>query len=214
MQSTKVKICGLSEPITLQTAIDARADFLGFIFFPPSPRHLTIEKAKSLTAMVPTHIPKVAVLVDPTNDDLDQIVHEVGFTMLQLHGKESISRVTEIRDRYHLPIIKAFPVWTKEDVHAYQPYRDVIDYVMFDAKPPKDAKLPGGLGIAFDWTLLQDHAIEKPWFLSGGLTPHNVASAIALTHPTVVDVSSGVESSPGIKDQALIQAFIDAVKGI
>ena len=211
---TRVKICGLRTQEHVEVAARAGAAYVGFVFFEKSPRHLTIAEAAPLAAGAPDGIAKVALTVDAPDDYLDAIVNAVPLDMLQLHGKESPARVLAVKARYGLPVMKAVGLRDRDDLAALDLYQDVADQILVDAKPPKDAALPGGNGLAFDWTLLLGRVWRRPWMLAGGLTPENVALAIRSTNARQVDVSSGVESAPGIKDSELIAAFIAAAKGM
>ena len=209
----RVKICGLREPGHVAAAVASGAAYLGFVFFPKSPRHLEIPAAASLVVSVPPGIAKVALTVNATDAELDAITDAMPLDMLQLHGKESPARVAEIRARYGLPVMKAVGVAEPEDTAAIDIYAKVADQLLIDAKPPKGAELPGGNGLAFDWNLVARKYWPCPWMLAGGLTPQNVAEAIRLTGARQVDVSSGVETGPGQKDADLIRDFIAAARG-
>jgi len=207
-----IKICGLSRPDTLEVALEAGADFVGFVFFPPSPRNLAIEAARPLGAQVRERAGKVALTVDANDDFIAAIVAALKPDMLQLHGKETPDRVVAVRTRFGLPVMKALPIASRADLAAIRPYSEVADRLLFDARPPADATRPGGLGNIFDWTLLKGVDARVPWMLSGGLDPGNVIEAIAVTGATGVDVSSGVERAPGEKDPGRIRAFIRAAR--
>lgn len=209
----RVKICGLKERAHVDAAVEAGARYLGFVFFPKSPRNIALDQASRLTAGVPPGIAKVALTVDATDADLDRITGEVPLDMLQLHGSETPERVAEVRARYGLPVMKAIGIAGPEDVERIAIYGKVADQLLVDAKAPKGAVLPGGNGLPFDWRLVAKKYWPCPWMLAGGLTPSNVAEAIRLTGARQVDVSSGVETAPGVKDEALIRAFIAAVTG-
>lgn len=208
----RVKICGLREPAHVAAAVAAGAQYLGFVFFDKSPRHLSIGAAAELALGVPEGIAKVALTVDADNVTLDAIVAAVPLDMLQLHGRESPERVAEVKARYGLPVMKAVGVAGRDDLPMLDVYGRVADQILVDAKPPKDAVLPGGNGLAFDWRLIARKYWPCPWMLAGGLTPANVAEAIRLTGARQVDVSSGVESAAGVKDAGLIRAFVDAAQ--
>jgi len=211
---TLVKICGLSEPESLETAILAGADLVGFVFFPKSPRHLLLSQAASLSRQVAGRARTVALTVDARDDELLRILDEVRPNYLQAHGSETPARIGEIKRLTGLPVIKAIKVAGPADVAAAADYVGIADLMLFDAKAPASLKeaLPGGNGISFDWSLLADGQGGLRFMLSGGLTPENVAEAIRMTGAPIVDVSSGVESAPGIKDKALIRKFIEAAK--
>ena len=208
--ATRVKICGLTEAAHVEAAARAGATYMGLVFFPRSPRNLSLPRAAALALQVPMGVAKVALVVDADDAALDAIVQAVPLDMLQLHGHESPARVAEIRARYGLPVMKAVGIAEAADLAAIASYEQVADQILIDAKPPKGAALPGGNGLAFDWRLIAGREWDRPWMLAGGLTPANVAEAVRLTGARQVDVSSGVESAPGIKDPAAIAAFIAA----
>ncbi len=209
-----VKICGLKDSATVAAAADAGARYLGFNFFPKSPRFVTPEQAAALMLDVPMGVAKVALTVNADDATLDEIVSTTTTDMLQLHGSESPQRVVEVRVRYGLPVIKAIGIAEAADLEQIDIYSEVADQLLIDAKAPKGAVLPGGNGLAFDWELLRSRKYwTKPWLLAGGLTPDNAAMAIAKTGAKQLDVSSGVESATGVKDAGLIRAFIDAANG-
>ena len=210
--TTQTKICGIKTPEVLNAAIDAGARFIGFVFYPPSPRHVSIDTAKELALMLPTGVRSVALFVDPTDEQLEQVLGHVQIDMIQLHGEESPSRLSEIKAKYAMPIIKAFPVREAKDIDKCTLYKDA-DWYLFDAKPT-DRTVKGGSGQSFDWSLLNEREFDKKWFLSGGLTPNNVGDALSMLSPYAVDVSSGVESERGIKDLNKIRAFISGVNGV
>ncbi|UWQ90923.1 phosphoribosylanthranilate isomerase [Rhodobacteraceae bacterium M382] len=212
-QDVRVKICGLRTQADVTAAAQAGAAYVGFVFFPKSPRHLTVTVAAELAAAVPAGICKVALTVNATDDDLDAIVAAVPLDMLQLHGSESPDRVAEVKARFGLPVMKAIGVATAEDLDKIDLYSQVADQVLIDAKPPKGSDLPGGNGLAFDWRLLAGRKYwQKPWMLAGGLTPGNVVEAVRMTGARQVDVSSGVESAPGVKDPEMIAALVRAAQ--
>ncbi len=213
MPDVSVKICGLTAPDHVRAAADAGARYLGFNFFLKSPRYVSPKQAAELTALVPVGVAKVALVVNASDAELDSITEAAPFDMLQLHGSESVDRVREIKARYGLPVIKVIGVADGEDLTAIDEFSEVADQLLIDAKPPKNAVLPGGNGLAFDWRLLAGRKYwRKPWMLAGGLNPNNVAEAIRMTGACQVDVASGVESAPGVKDPALISAFIKAAQ--
>lgn len=213
----RVKICGIKTIEMIDVAVDAGADMVGLVFFPNSPRNVTLDEAQALTARVKAragiNTSVVALLVDPTDDLVRAVTDVVQPDYLQLHGHETPDRVVAIRQIAAKPIIKALPVSTVADTRAQLTYR-LIELVLFDAKPPTDATLPGGNGLAFDWSILAEARAHAPFMLSGGLTPLNVADAIRIADPLYVDVSSGVERKPGEKDADLIRAFIAAARGM
>jgi phosphoribosylanthranilate isomerase len=207
-----VKICGLKTPHALDAALDAGADMVGFVFFPPSPRHLGHEAARLLGERVKGRAKKVALTVNATDIELSTLIEALKPDMLQLHGKESPDHVAILRTRFGLPVMKAIPVERKSDLSPVREYARVADRILFDARAPKDATRPGGLGKPFDWHLLQNIEIGVPFMLSGGLDADNVAEALAITRSPSVDVSSGVETSPGEKDPDKIRTFIRAAR--
>lgn len=206
-----IKICGLSTADTLAAALDAGATHIGFIFFPKSPRNIAVADAGALRRAARGRAKAVAVTVDADDATLDAIVVGVAPDMLQLHGKETPERVAEVKARYGLPVIKAFSVSTKADLERAPAFAGIADRLLFDAKPPAGSDLPGGNGVSFDWRLLQDLDDGIDYMLSGGLNAANIADAIRLANPPGIDVSSGVESAPGVKDTALIDDFFRAV---
>jgi len=210
----RVKICGLKDAGSVEAAVLAGARYIGLVFFEKSPRHIDPAKAAALALDVPMGVAKVALTVNASNGFLDALTARVPLDMLQLHGRESPERVAEIRARYGLPVMKALGVADAADLGQIAGYEEVADQILVDAKPPKNAVLPGGNGLAFDWRLLQGRKWQKPWMLAGGLHPGNVAEAIRLTGARQVDVSSGVESAPGVKDRALIKAFVEAASNV
>jgi len=203
-----VKICGLTEAAGLAAAVEAGARYVGFVFFAKSPRHVTPETAAELAAQVPAGVAKVGLFVDPDDAALEAVLARVPLDLIQLHGAETPARVAEIKARCGLPVMKAVGIADPPDLDALWDYGLVADLLLIDAKPPRGAPLPGGNGLAFDWRLLAGRQILKPWLLAGGLTPENVAEAVRLTRAPGVDVSSGVESAPGIKDPQRIRRFI------
>jgi phosphoribosylanthranilate isomerase len=207
-----VKICGLSTPEALDVALDAGADMVGFVFFPPSPRHLAYESARALGTGVRGRAQKVALTVDADDAAFDALVEALRPDLLQLHGRESSARVAELKKRFGLPVMKAIPVETKSDLAAVTPYAGIADRLLFDARAPREATRPGGLGKTFDWQLLENLAPGMPYMLSGGLDAGNVAEALRITRAPGVDVSSGVERAPGEKDPDKIRAFIRAAR--
>ena len=211
MSGVAVKICGLGAADALESAVRGGARRVGFVFYPPSPRNVAIDRAASLAARVPPGVDVVGVFVEPEDSLLDEVLDRAPLSMLQLHGRETPRRVAELRARYGLPTIKAVDVAGKDDLARAETYAGVADRLMFDAKAPPGAALPGGNGVAFDWRLLAGREWRGPWLLSGGLTPDNVAEAVAETGAREVDVSSGVESAPGVKDPARIDAFFAAL---
>ena len=213
----KVKICGIRTIDAAIAAIHDSADFLGFIHFAKSPRHLTLNAMKDLIQAIRSvnaNIPCVSVVVNAENDVLKILRDEVRPDLIQLHGKETPERVAEIAALTHIPLIKAISVSEKSDLDGASAYEPHVEYMMFDAKTPKDAALPGGLGLSFDWTIMRHHAAVKPWFLAGGLSSDNVASAVQLSGAPMLDVSSGVETAPGVKNNGMISDFLKAAKSL
>lgn len=207
-----VKICGLKTIDALEASIEGGADLAGFVFFEKSPRHLTLDAAKALAARAAGRIRTVALTVDASDEALAAIIDAIRPDFLQFHGRETPQRVREAKARFKLPVIKAIGVGAPEDLVAARAYGEG-DMLLYDAKPSPAADRPGGLGLAFDWSLLNAAPRERPWLLSGGLTPESVAEALRATGAPGVDVSSGVESAPGQKDRGLIAAFLRAARG-
>ncbi|THH37161.1 phosphoribosylanthranilate isomerase [Aliishimia ponticola] len=207
-----VKICGLRLQAELAAVADAGARYAGFVFFAKSPRHLETDAARALALTAPPGLAKVALVVNAQTDFLDHLTRTVPLDMLQLHGSEPPERVAEIKARYGLPVMKAVGIADREDLMALPAYEAVADQILVDAKPPRHADLPGGNGLRFDWRLIAGREWTKPWMLAGGLTPQNVAEAVAATGARQVDVSSGVESAPGVKDAVLIHDFVTAAQ--
>jgi phosphoribosylanthranilate isomerase len=207
-----VKICGLKAAEPLEVALESGADMIGFVFFSPSPRHLGYEAARRLSAQVGNRAGKVALTVDANDDTLFDIVEALKPDWLQLHGSETPERVVAVRTRFGLPVMKALPIAQRGDLSPIRLYANVAERLVFDARPSPDATRPGGLGRAFDWTLLQGIDPNIDFMLSGGLDAGNVAQALAITGARGVDVSSGVESTPGVKDPDKIREFIRAAR--
>src|SRR4051794_1877447 len=212
VMSPVVKICGLSTPGTLDVALEAGADMVGFVFFPPSPRNISFAQARALGGRVRAKASKVALVVDADDALLEQIVEALKPDMLQLHGHEPPPRVAAIRESFCLPVMKVLAIETKADLAAIAPYIGVADRLLFDARPPREATRPGGLGRPFDWHLLEGLDLPVPYMLAGGVDPVNVAEALRITRAPGGDVSSGVESTPGVKDPEKIRAFIRAAR--
>jgi phosphoribosylanthranilate isomerase len=204
-----VKICGLSDPAALAAAVEGGARWLGFVFYPPSPRAISPERAADLALHAPEDRTLVGVFVDPDDALLDQVLARARLDAVQLHGAESPERVQEIKARTGCAVIKALQVAEPRDLAPVRHYAAVADMLLFDARPPKErGRLPGGNGLAFDWRLLQDLRLARPWLLSGGLSADNLAAAVTLCRPPAVDISSGVERRPGHKDPAKIRQFL------
>lgn len=208
----KAKICGLSTPEGVQAALDGGAAYVGFVFFPKSPRHIDAEAAARLAEPARGKAEIVAVAVDPDDELLDRIARTLRPDLIQLHGHETPSRAAEVRRRTEARIIKAVPISSAADLDAAQAFDGAADHLMLDAKAPAGAALPGGNGVGFDWALAAGRRYARPWFLAGGLDPWNVGEALAASGAPLVDVSSGVERGPGYKDPRLISAFLDAVR--
>lgn len=211
--SVHSKICGLTNVEAVAAAVESGSRYLGFVFYPASPRHVTPQQAARITRSKPDAVRTVAVIVDMTDEALDAILKEFQPDMLQLHGNEKPERVRAIKERYGLPVIKALKIRTGSDVGACRVFYKVADMLLFDARPP-EGKLPGGNGVAFDWALLKEREFPLPWFLSGGLSAANVTEAVKITGATLVDVSSSLEIAPGIKDPELILQFNKVVASL
>ncbi|MEP0963147.1 MAG: phosphoribosylanthranilate isomerase [Roseobacter sp.] len=212
-QDISVKICGLNKPCDVVAATQAGATYVGFVFFPKSPRNVSMALARELALQTPLGVAKVALTVNADDEFLDVLTQDVPIDMLQLHGSESPERVAQIKARYGLPVMKAIGVADEGDLITIDTYAAVADQLLIDAKPPKNADLPGGNGLSFDWRLLRGRKYwTRPWMLAGGLTPDNVAAAVQLTGAQQVDVSSGVEIAPGEKDANLIADFLNAAQ--
>jgi phosphoribosylanthranilate isomerase len=207
-----VKICGLSTPETLDVALDAGADMVGFVFFPPSPRNVSFETARALGERVRGRAQKVALTVDADDALLEAVVHALQPDVLQLHGRELPARVWALKRHFGLPVMKAIALEAKSDLSAVETYATLADRLLFDARPPREATRPGGLGKSFEWHLLEDIEPGVPFMLSGGLHADNVGEALRITRAPGVDVSSGVERAPGVKDADKIRAFVRAAR--
>lgn len=212
-QDIRVKICGLRTDADVAAAASAGASYVGFVFYPKSPRNVSFQEAAALAVDVPMGVAKVALVVNADDAFLDDLTAAVPLDMLQLHGSETPTRVAEVKARYGLPVMKAVGIADASDLAQIDAYAAVADQLLIDAKPPKNADLPGGNGLAFDWTLLAGRKYwTVPWMLAGGLTADNVAEAVRRTGATQVDVSSGVEGLVGVKDAGLILAFLAAAQ--
>jgi len=208
----QIKICGLTDARGVTAAVDAGANLVGFVFFRRSPRYVSREMAAELASLVPRGVKKVGLFVNPTDAELEKTLKAGRLDMIQLHGKETPARVDAVRMLSGLPVMKALGIETPKDLIDAKAYSEHANWLMFDAKPPKDATRPGGNAVAFDWKLMASYTGKTPWFLAGGLTRANVARAIVESGARLVDVSSGVESGPGVKSPAKIRAFIKAAK--
>lgn len=214
--TVETKICGLSTSEGIEAAVAGGASYIGFVFFPRSPRSVTPEQAAGLRALVPRGVSVVALMVDPDDELVRSVLEHVAPDMIQLHGAETPERVAEIKAMTALPVMKAVAMAGQDDVEKALGYAGTADRLLLDAKPPRDRQnaLPGGNGVTFDWRLIEGREWPLPWMLSGGLTAENVAEAVRLTGAAAVDVSSGVEKAPGIKDAALIGAFLESVRNL
>jgi phosphoribosylanthranilate isomerase len=214
--SVAAKICGLNDEAGIAAAIAGGAAFVGFVFYPPSPRHVTPKRAAALAALVPRGIEKVGLFVDADDDAVAAAVDGAALDMLQFHGGETPARVAGAKHRFGLPVMKAIKIASRADLAAAHDYFHVADRLLFDAKPPEGftGALPGGNGLAFDWQLLGERQWSLPWMLSGGLNAENLREAVTTTHAKFVDVSSGVEGRPGLKDPAKITAFLDRARSL
>jgi phosphoribosylanthranilate isomerase len=209
------KICGLSTAEAVAAAVAGGADFVGFVFYAPSPRNVAPEQVAALSAAVPAGVIRVGLFVDVDDAEIAHVLAAAPLDLLQFHGSESPARLAAVRQRFGRKVMKALPIAEPGDVAAAEPYLGVVDWLLFDARPPRTpGALPGGNGLAFDWRLLAGRRFPIPWMLSGGLTAETVGDAARLTGAEVVDVSSGVERSPGVKDAAKIMAFLAAAKGV
>ena len=205
-----VKICGISTLDDVRACAGAGANYMGLVFFEKSPRNITIPAARDLALAAPMGLAKVALVVNPSDAELDAIAGTVPLDMIQLHGRETPERVAEVKARYGLPVMKAVGIADANDLPKLESYFGVADQILVDAKPPKGGELPGGNGLSFDWRLIAGRRWPCPWMLAGGLTPENVAEAVKMTGAKQVDVSSGVEDSPGQKNAKLIQKFVQS----
>ncbi len=205
-----VKICGLATVDDVRACADAGANYMGLVFFEKSPRNITIPAARELALAAPLGLAKVALVVNPSDAELDAITGTVPLDMLQLHGRETPERVAEVKARYGLPVMKAVGIADGDDLPKLESYFGVADQILVDAKPPKGGELPGGNGLSFDWRLIAGRRWPCPWMLAGGLTAENVAEAVKMTGAKQVDVSSGVEDAPGLKNAELIQKFVQS----
>ena len=209
---TGVKICGITAPDASTAAIDSNVDFLGFVFFKRSIRNLDPITANTLVSRVPAHIKTVGLFVDPVDAEIDYVLAHTKLDMLQLHGNEDASRIANLKSKYKLPVLRAIKVAAPEDLFHLGAIQSVADWILFDAKAEGSNAVPGGNGVVFDWRLLQNLKITKPWMLSGGLNAQNIREALSVLSPDAVDVSSGVDETPGVKSPAKIREFINLVK--
>lgn len=209
----KIKICGLSTPLSIKTAVDAGASYVGFVFFEPSPRNLLLESACKLAQLVPVGICKVALLVNPDDMVLEKLLESVPVDMLQLHGQETPERVAQVKDRYGLPVMKAVSIGNESDLLKISDYAEVSDQLLVDTKSNSNSTLPGGNGQVFDWRMIAGRRWAVPWMLAGGLDSENILEAVRITGANQVDISSGVECDIGVKDNKMIAEFIQTVRG-
>jgi phosphoribosylanthranilate isomerase len=210
--SVDVKICGITDAAALQAAVKGRASYVGFVFYPPSPRALKVDVAQKLAESVPAHITTVGLFVDPKDDRLFAFSRNVPLGLIQLHGKETPERVAEIRMMTGIPVMKAFGIGSAEDFKQVAAYEEVADMYLFDAKPSPQTSLPGGNAESFDWSLLKGRTFTKPWLLAGGLNARNIADAVKASEAKGVDISSGVEDRPGHKSPEKIQEFMERAR--
>jgi phosphoribosylanthranilate isomerase len=210
--SIAVKICGLKNEEGVKAAVDAGADYVGFVFFAKSPRCVDAATAAPLVLSLSHSVTPVGLFVDPTDAELEKVLKAAPLGLVQLHGAETPERVAEIAKKFTVKTMKALGVSSHDDIVAAAKYVGVADWLLFDAKPPKDATRPGGNAVAFDWALMKGYLSKTPWMLAGGLEAGNVQAAIAASGATAVDVSSGVEDAPGVKSPAKIRAFIQAAR--
>jgi phosphoribosylanthranilate isomerase len=211
----QTKICGVNSPVAAVAAAAGGAAFIGLVFYPPSPRALSAEAAAELAALVPERVGRVGLFVDPEDGEIEAILSRVPLTMLQLHGRETPERLTQIRRRFALPVMKAIGVARPADLEGAAPYLRTANWLLFDAKPPSEpGALPGGNARPFDWPILAGRSWPIPWMLSGGLTAARLAEAVRITGARIVDVSSGVEDRPGVKNPDRIRAFLEAAAGL
>ena len=208
-----VKVCGLTSAAAMEDAAKAGARYAGLVFFEKSPRNVSIDQAREIALAAPIGLAKVALTVDASDDFLQAMLDKVAIDIIQLHGKETPERVREVKAKFGLPVMKAVGVADKDDLFKLDMFSEVADQILVDAKAPKGADLPGGNGLAFDWTLIQGRRWSTPWMLAGGLTPETARKAVEMTGARQLDVSSGVESAPGIKDAQKMQAFVQAAQG-
>ncbi len=214
--AVNVKICGLSTPNTIQAAVDAGASHIGFVFYEKSPRNVTAELVADLCAKIPASVIKTGVFVNPGNDQIKSTLAHAPLDLIQLHGEETPERISEIKSRFTLPVMKAVAINCSEHIEQAKTYENIADMLLFDAKAPDtlEGGLPGGNGLSFDWQLIHGTKWQIPWMLSGGLSADNISQAIDISGAEFIDVSSGVESRPGEKNIAKIKAFINEVKNI
>ena len=212
--SIDVKICGINSPKALDAAVSGGAKMLGFVFFPKSPRAVTPVEANALMDKVPDGVSKVALMVNPDDYDVGAVCRQLPVDLLQLHGSESIERIADIKAITGLPVMKAVGIAGADDIARAHEYESLCERILLDAKPPKDADLPGGNALSFDWTLIAGETWQRPWMLAGGLNPGNLAEAVATSKASFVDVSSGVEDAPGQKSPAKIQEFLKLAQSL
>lgn len=216
MGSVQAKICGLKDTTAVAAAVKGGAAYIGMVFFAASPRNVTPAQAATLTKDVPSSVKIVGLFVDPEDELITSVLGQVKLDMIQLHGSETPQRVSEIKQRFSTPVMKAIKIAEKDDLQAIKAYESVADMLLFDAKAPKNMKnaLPGGNGLVFDWRMLTDLSLSLPWMLAGGLDAENVGQAVTISGASCVDTSSGVEIKPGVKDPVAISRFLRAVDEI
>ena len=212
-QMTDVKICGIKDPENLAASIEAGARFIGLNFYAPSPRSISFDTAWNLARAIPTGVRAVGLFVNPSDEELERILTGVQLDMVQLHGDESPGRINEVKSRYAMPVMKAMRIRDESDLENIEGFEAAADWLLFDARP-EGAKMPGGTGHKFDWSILEGRTFKKPWMLSGGLNKDNVKEALNVLKPDALDVASGVENEPGHKDASKIKEFISAVKSV
>ena len=212
--SLAVKICGLSTADAVEAAVAGGAAFVGFVFFAKSPRHVSPERVKTLAVSVPSDVKKVGLLVDAIDAEIESILKDAPLDMLQLHGSETPERVEEVKSKFSLPVMKVVAVANESDVEKVRAFEAIADRLLFDAKPPAAADRPGGHGQAFNWQLLAGRSFTIPWMLAGGLTSENLVEAVGASGAPGVDVSSGVEDAPGVKNPSKIKAFLETAAGL
>lgn len=212
--SLSVKICGINSSQAAEAVIDAGADYAGLVFYPGSKRHLGLDEARSLAGIMRGRLRIVALMVDPDDAAIEAVVQAVRPDFLQLHGKEDADRIGAVRAKFKVPIIKALGLADAADLDHIRDIMQVSNMLLFDARPPQDDGVPGGNGVSFDWRMMKGRSFARPWFLAGGLNLDNLSDAVALSGAQCVDVSSGVESAPGVKDPALISAFVAAARAL
>jgi phosphoribosylanthranilate isomerase len=216
MPRVNAKICGLNDPASIAAALEGGADYIGLVFYAPSPRAVTPEQAETLVRDVPKAVQIVGLFVDPDDSEIARVLDRARLDMIQLHGAETAERVAAIRNHFGLPVLKAVPIAARSDIESAKNFENVADMLLFDAKAPKSMEnaLPGGNGLVFDWTMLRGISLSIPWMLAGGLTADNVEQAVTISGARYVDTSSGVEIRPGRKDPLAVRRFLDTVRAL